>query len=320
VTLTAVVDSGSIFTGWSGGGCSGTGTCVVSLNADTSVTASFDIGVTLAVTKSGNGTGGVTSTPTGIDCGNTCSYDFAVNTSVTLTAKADPSSVFLGWTGGGCGGTGTCAIILTGQTSVDASFRTHAVWDKNWSLAGVTYSNGDLSISGNSAGVKNVRTTIGKSSGKYYWEITATGGDGTSDAGGIGIAEAAMPNSAQYLGGAPSSLGFGYGACCFNAYYVSWNGVITPSGQPPQGSAINNGLVYMFALDMGTGRFWAGQGGAWYNNGNPGGGVAPAAAGINGTVYPAVTFYASSINSFTANFGDTPMKFAVPQGFTSGFY
>jgi hypothetical protein len=42
VTLTAAPIPGATFTGWSGGGCSGTGTCVVSLSADTTVTATFD--------------------------------------------------------------------------------------------------------------------------------------------------------------------------------------------------------------------------------------------------------------------------------------
>jgi subtilisin family serine protease len=41
VTLTASADSGSKFSGWSGGGCAGTGTCQVTLTAATSVTASF---------------------------------------------------------------------------------------------------------------------------------------------------------------------------------------------------------------------------------------------------------------------------------------
>lgn len=41
MTLTATADSGSTFDGWSGGGCSGTGTCIVTLSSDTAVTASF---------------------------------------------------------------------------------------------------------------------------------------------------------------------------------------------------------------------------------------------------------------------------------------
>ncbi len=41
VTLTAQAASGFTFAGWSGGGCQGTGTCTVTLNADTTVTATF---------------------------------------------------------------------------------------------------------------------------------------------------------------------------------------------------------------------------------------------------------------------------------------
>ena len=41
VTLTAMPEPGSTFAGWSGGGCSGTGNCVVTMSADTTVTAAF---------------------------------------------------------------------------------------------------------------------------------------------------------------------------------------------------------------------------------------------------------------------------------------
>jgi PKD repeat protein len=42
VTLTAAPDAGSSFAGWSGGGCSGTGSCVVTINSNTAVTAIFN--------------------------------------------------------------------------------------------------------------------------------------------------------------------------------------------------------------------------------------------------------------------------------------
>jgi hypothetical protein len=41
VTLTASKNSDSFFAGWSGGGCSGTGTCKITMNADKAVTATF---------------------------------------------------------------------------------------------------------------------------------------------------------------------------------------------------------------------------------------------------------------------------------------
>ncbi len=42
VTLTAAPTGGDIFYGWSGGGCSGTGTCMTTVSALTTVTATFD--------------------------------------------------------------------------------------------------------------------------------------------------------------------------------------------------------------------------------------------------------------------------------------
>jgi len=41
VTLTATPDAGSVFVGWTGGGCSGANTCQVVLSAATTVTATF---------------------------------------------------------------------------------------------------------------------------------------------------------------------------------------------------------------------------------------------------------------------------------------
>lgn len=42
VILIATPDTGSIFAGWNGGGCSGKGQCVITINADTTVTAAFN--------------------------------------------------------------------------------------------------------------------------------------------------------------------------------------------------------------------------------------------------------------------------------------
>src|SRR5688500_9569504 len=61
----------------------------------------------LQVQKSGTGSGTVTSNPTGINCGTTCSRSFSGGTSVTLSAVPASGSVFAGWSGGGCSGTGT---------------------------------------------------------------------------------------------------------------------------------------------------------------------------------------------------------------------
>ncbi|MFM8792667.1 MAG: InlB B-repeat-containing protein, partial [Solirubrobacterales bacterium] len=74
-------------------------TCTVTLDQARFVEASFVATVNLSVNKTGSGTGTVTSSPTGINCGSSCSGTFDQDASVTLTAAADSGSRFTGWSG-----------------------------------------------------------------------------------------------------------------------------------------------------------------------------------------------------------------------------
>jgi hypothetical protein len=123
VTLTAAPAADSVFTGWSGGGCSGTGTCAVTMDSAAGINASFTLRqFVLTVSRTGNGSGTVTSSPTGISCGADCTESYNAHTVVTLTAAPAAGSVFTGWSGGGCSGTGTCQVTVTSTTSVTAAF------------------------------------------------------------------------------------------------------------------------------------------------------------------------------------------------------
>ncbi|HYC36972.1 MAG TPA: Ig-like domain repeat protein [Usitatibacter sp.] len=99
--------------------------------------------VTLSVTKPGAGSGSVTSVPSGIDCGSTCSASFASGTAVTLTATPAAGFIFIGW-GGACSGMGQCNVTMSSARSVAATFgfklatNTVLASDRNPAVAGQT--------------------------------------------------------------------------------------------------------------------------------------------------------------------------------------
>jgi len=95
------------------------------MTAARAVTATFNSSTSfpLSVTKAGTGSGTVTSSPAGVNCGATCSANYATGTSVTLTAAASTGSAFAGWSGA-CSGTGGCVLAMTVARNVTATFNT----------------------------------------------------------------------------------------------------------------------------------------------------------------------------------------------------
>ncbi len=109
VTLTATPDARSVFTGWSGGGCSGSArTCSLTISANTTVTATFARKLAqLRVRHVGSGT--VASRPTGISCGTRCNFRF-VPGAVVLTAHPSPGWRFARWQGACHGAKPACRL------------------------------------------------------------------------------------------------------------------------------------------------------------------------------------------------------------------
>lgn len=90
---------------------------------------SFNVGAAppqepLTVTVQGDGA--ITSEPAGIACPSDCNESYKKNTTVTLTATADPNSSFLGWDGACVGTDPICVIKMTAPTVVLAMFDTAA--------------------------------------------------------------------------------------------------------------------------------------------------------------------------------------------------
>jgi hypothetical protein len=167
VTLTATASTGSTFTGWSGSGCSGSGTCIVTMDIAKSVTATFTLnGYVLTILKTGSGT--ITSSPVGLNCGPTCSYSFNYNTVVTLITAATPGSSFSSW-GGDCTGTGTCKVTMSSAKSVNAIF----VYDIN-TLSVAKSGNGSGTVTSSPAGINCGSTCSAPFSYPTTVKLTAT--------------------------------------------------------------------------------------------------------------------------------------------------
>jgi subtilisin family serine protease len=122
VDLIAQAEPGSTFVQWAGGACDGSTvpTCSVTMNGSTTVTARFELVPLLSVAVSGNGA--VSSNPAGINCGIDCSEGLVLNSSVTLTAAANPGSQFGGWSGACSGSAVTCTLIMDAAKNVTATF------------------------------------------------------------------------------------------------------------------------------------------------------------------------------------------------------
>jgi hypothetical protein len=130
VQLTAAATAPNSFGGWSGT-CTGTGSCLVLVSGNATISATFNyVAPTqpLVVGGSGTGNGTVTSAPAGISCtisggiaNGACSFSFAEDASVTLTATPSGGGSFSGWSGA-CSGTGSCQVTMSAPRAVTAGF------------------------------------------------------------------------------------------------------------------------------------------------------------------------------------------------------
>jgi hypothetical protein len=94
------------------------------MNASQKVIATFSTDYALAVSVIGSPGGTVTSSPSGIDCGSTCSAAFAPGAQVTLIATPAGAWGLAGWSGACSGMSTSCTVTLNANTGVAASFAT----------------------------------------------------------------------------------------------------------------------------------------------------------------------------------------------------
>ena len=123
VVLTANPDANVAFTGWTGCDSTNGSQCTVTMSDAKSVSGSFAAAQrSLAVSKGGNGTGTVSSSPAGIDCGGDCTQSYDHGTSVVLTSAPGANSQFSSWSGCDSVNGTQCTVAMNGIESVTANF------------------------------------------------------------------------------------------------------------------------------------------------------------------------------------------------------
>jgi hypothetical protein len=217
---------------------------------------------------------------------------------------------------------GSIAEAANADSAQDATVTAAAVfatWDPA-TIANVTLSGGNLVVSNTStAGETGARgaNAVGKTSGKYYFEITTTtvvgaGGGNT----GIGVGT----TGSNYTG-------MGNNATAGAIVYCNNGGIFANSANTGFVGigAFANGNVIGIAIDLDNRKafFRKGAAGVWNGMGthnpatNTGGATIPA-----GTIVPFCCFGGSGAttgNTWTANFGASVFVGAVPSGFASGW-
>ena len=169
-----------------------------------------------------------------------------------------------------------------------------------------TYSNGNNTYQTNTSNFTYNSSTLGVSSGKWYWEVEYDAKSGGTDQPMIGITSTQPTNTDQELGNFANDFGWytdnGTG-------YLSNNNSYTDEGF----NAYTVGDIISVALDLDNNKLYFAKNGTWEKSGDPTSGAtgtgaisitAPSSTPL-GAYFPSVAFGTGSYNgTFKANFGN----------------
>ena len=121
VTLIPTPETGWVFDGWRGH-CDADGKVTMdNFKSCKAVFVEDDVPqFSLDLSRSGNGS--IVSQPTGIDCNDDCSEDFAQGTEIELTANPEPGFAFTHWSGDCSGINATVTVLLDSAKDCQAHF------------------------------------------------------------------------------------------------------------------------------------------------------------------------------------------------------
>jgi hypothetical protein len=163
----------------------------------------------------------------------------------------------------------------------------------------LTLSNGNLDITTGATSSKIVSSTIGMTTGKWYWEATLTASGEIL----IGV-EDGTAVLAQYAGSNANTWA-----------YDSANGQIYNSGSGSvYGASLTTGDVLGIAVDADAKKIWFAKNGTWQNSGSPTGGTNAAFTTLPALTFPVFSPYNAG-SGCSANFGQRPFAYTAPSGY-----
>jgi hypothetical protein len=206
----------------------------------------------------------------------------------------------------------TC--ILPGSLGLLGGVAGPSTWDPAHKNAYVTLSNNNLTATGNNSGfIGTVRGVHGRSSGKYYFELTLA-----AFAFGFGTTIGAL-NSA-YTIDASGNLQIGQDSAGNSAgmfpqgalyYLVFMGGAVYTQSSPPV-----NGDVITVALDLTAGNGYYGLNG-YYLGADPAAGTGALVAWTPGQTWFPAASVGNTTNVCILNVGKTAFTYAVPAGYAA---
>lgn len=177
----------------------------------------------------------------------------------------------------------------------------YATWNDLDRSPNHTLSGGNLQVTATNTAWKSQRATIGKSSGKWYFEVI--------------IDWPGSFNAMVWVATASESLSN------FVGFWPTWYSYYSYTGKSDPANAYNNNVNFSYgtvfnkwdvigvALNMDSGQV------TFYKNNVSQGTM----SGLSGTMYPMVSLYDTWLSA-KANFGASKMAYTAPVGFNQGLY
>jgi len=216
----------------------------------------------------------------------------------------------LGQDDSGNGNNFTVNNLTSIDQSTDTCTNNFATLNPLWrSLYNPVFSNGNLKIETPAvAQFHNAVSSLGVSSGKWYLEMKCNGSPNSANYFGIGN-EDEIDNFSQ------SSTVIGNTTQGFSFFLITGD-KRTNGSNSSYGSALADGDIMMYAIDLDNGKVWFGKNGTFFASGDPASGTNEAFSGLSGTFFIGGSLYNGGVSSVEFNFGNPP--YTISSGNSDG--